>query len=338
MPEDTPKISICIPTYNRSDLLRKTLVSVSKQTAKPYEVMVIDNCSEDDTEAVVKSFRGILYYRNDYNLGVAGNWNRCIKLASGDFLNILHSDDLISPNWYEEWSKVISLFMHTGVGVFFLPGFTIDLNENTKIVYYSLPYSCLLKEGESIRKLWSINMCGLPASGGIIFRKSIFDEISMFDESYTTETDTLMAYRILNRYPVYYYRKLLYAYRVHPFQAFDIKREKKSQEKKYSVLINHLKIVKAFYNNELKEEYKQPFFYKRVIYMYLAIAVFYFLTLKPKIGREYYEHIRQVYPDLHFSIADYFMLISVIFHYIYKLIWGRILALPIKTMTKDWVK
>lgn len=230
--ENNPKISICIPTYNRSDLLRKTLVSVIRQTTKPYEIIVVDNCSEDDTEAVTKSFSGVIYYKNERNLGLAGNWNRCIKLAKGDFLTILHSDDLIAPNWHEEWIRVLKVYGNSHVGAFFLPVFTIDLNENAKIVYYSLPHSYLLKTGESFRILWSRNMCALPASGGILFRKAIFDEIGLFDESYTTETDTLTVLRILNRYPVYYHKRLLYAYRIHPFQTFDKEKQIKSFEKR----------------------------------------------------------------------------------------------------------
>lgn len=332
-----PRVSICIPTYNRSDLLEKTLVSVTKQSIPPYETIVVDNCSEDDTAKVAKSFKGVVYHKNESNLGLAGNWNQCIRLAGGDFLTILHSDDLIAPDWHAQWLEVLEEYSGQPVGAFFLPVFTIDLEETAKIVYYSFAHSRLLPEGESIKILWSRNMCALPASGGILFRKSIFEEIGGFDESLTTETDVLMVLRILNRYPVYYYKKLLYAYRIHPFQTFDKEKQAKSIEKKYSVLQKHLRIFKSFYNTELRQECKQPFFYKRLIYMYVSIGVFHFLTCKFKTAKQYFALIRKEFPDLTFSFTDYCAVFGVILHYIYNLIIGRMRAIPIRDRAKRWL-
>lgn len=331
-------ISICIPTFNRSDLLRKTLSSVSKQTVKPFEVLVVDNCSQDDTEAVAKSFPGVRYCKNERNLGLAGNWNQCVKLSKGEFITILHSDDLIAPRWYEEMSGVIAEHKGAGIGVYFLPSFTIDLEETAKIVYFSFYHSTILSAGESIEILWKRDMCGLPASGGIVFRKDVFNEIGLYDESLTTETDTLTVLRVLNRYPVYYYKKLLYAYRIHPFQTFDKEKASKSAEKKLSVLKNHLRILKNFYDNELDVRYRKPFFFKRAIYMYMAIGLCNFLLLKPKLAKRYFESIREILPDLRFTTGDYFRLLSVIVHYGYILPWGRFSAFPIRNIAKSWVE
>ena len=333
-----PNISICIPTFNRSDLLRKTLISVSKQRITPYEVIVVDNCSTDDTESVVKLFKNITYYRNERNLGLAGNWNQCIRLAGGDFLTILHSDDLVSPDWYKQLEQVIHRFSNSNIGAFFLPVFTIDMNENVKLVYFNFYYSLLLREGVSFKILWQRNMCGLPASGGIVFRKSIFKEIGMFDESYTTETDTLMVFRILNRYPVYHFKKLLYAYRIHPFQTFDKAKEVKSEEKKFNVLRNHLGIIKNFYDKELKLEYRQPYFYKRFVYIYMAIGICNFMLLKVKMAKRYFKVIREFWPEMKFTFADYIRLISVILHYSYVFPWARALAFFVRTVPKSWVR
>lgn len=331
-------ISICIPTFNRSDLLRKTLISVMKQTIKPYEVIVSDNCSEDDTEKVVKSFKDVIYYRNERNLGLAGNSNRCIKLAKGEFVSILHSDDLISPYWHEYWLSVLARYKTLEIGAFFSSVFTIDSNETAKIVYRILSKERLLGRGEAFRVLWSLNMCALPSSGGIIFRKSIFDKIGTYVEELATEADALLVLRLLNNFSIFHSPRLVYAFRIHPFQTFDKVKQEKSMEKKLNVLVKNLRIFKDFYHNELGYEYKQPMFYKRLAFMYIAIALFHLLTFEKDLALKYYQLTKQEIPDLFDNPGDYFVFLSVVLHYIKKLIWGRILVLPIRKVAYDWVK
>ncbi len=332
------KISVCIPTYNRADLLGKTLISVSKQTVRPYEVIVVDNCSDDDTEAVVRSFKDVLYYRNERNLGLVGNWNRCIDLAKGDFLTILHSDDLISPFWCEMWMPILTKYENSNVGSFFCDLFTIDMNENAKIFYRVLEKECLLKEIENIRTLWKHDLYGTPVSGGLIIRKSVFEKIGKFREEYKTETDVLTILRLLNQFPVYYLPKHLFAYRVHPFQTFDSDKVKKTDEKKYKVLTNYLGIVKTFYNTELNPRNKEPEFYKRPALMYISIAVFYVLMWQFEKARKYKDLVKEVFPDLFEDKRDFLLLFSIIFHYIKALSCGRFTAIFKKNIAKSWVR
>ncbi len=335
---ESPRISICIPTYNRSDLLKKTLISVTRQTVKPYEVIVADNCSQDNTEEVAKSFPGVVYYRNEKNLGLAGNSNRCIQFAKGEFVTILHSDDLIAPNWHEYWLSVLSRYKDSDIGVFFSSIFTIDSDGRAKIVYRIFSEERVLAPGEAFRELWSRNMCGLPASGSIIFRKSIFNDIGGYVEELSTEADALLVLRILNNYAIFHSPQLIYAFRIHPFQTFDKVKQEKTIDKKLSVLVRHLNIFKDFYEQELRPEYKTPMFYKRVAFMYMAIAFFHMLTFKKELAGKYYRLTKEIFPDVFGSICDYFVFITVLFHYFWKLNSGRLAALPIKNMAVGWVK
>jgi cellulose synthase/poly-beta-1,6-N-acetylglucosamine synthase-like glycosyltransferase len=94
-----PKLSICIPTYNRAAFLKECLDSVLPQvkTKDEVEVIVIDNASTDDTQAVVKKFIALCdclkYYRNENNLGYAGNQVKCIEYTTGDYMAFLCDDD-----------------------------------------------------------------------------------------------------------------------------------------------------------------------------------------------------------------------------------------------------
>lgn len=97
----SPLVSICIPVYNRADLIAETISSALSQTYEPLEILVVDNASTDNTAEVVSQFlySGVRYIRNPENLGQFGNLNRCIDLSHGDFIHILHSDDCIPPDF-----------------------------------------------------------------------------------------------------------------------------------------------------------------------------------------------------------------------------------------------
>ena len=98
---DEPLVSICIPTYNRAGMIGKAIESALGQTYRNIEVIVVDNASSDNTADVVASYvdERLTYVKNERNLGLFGNFNRCIELATGKFLHILHSDDYIDPDF-----------------------------------------------------------------------------------------------------------------------------------------------------------------------------------------------------------------------------------------------
>ncbi len=98
--ERKPVVSVVIPTYNHAHFLRKAIDSVRHQTFTEWEAIVVNNYSEDDTEAVVASFADrrirLVNFRN--NGSIAASRNRGITLAHGDYIAFLDSDD----EWYPE--------------------------------------------------------------------------------------------------------------------------------------------------------------------------------------------------------------------------------------------
>lgn len=91
-----PKISVVIPTYNRASLLQRTIASVERQSLPPIEILLIDDCSTDDTRqkvATISSTIPIVYERLAKNGGGAVARNAGIRLAKGDYVAFLDSDD-----------------------------------------------------------------------------------------------------------------------------------------------------------------------------------------------------------------------------------------------------
>lgn len=99
-----PKVSILMPVYKRPDTFKLSLESALNQDYnQPYEIVVVDNYDgegESPNLKVVKETgaKNIMYYHNEKNLGMLGNWNRCIEMARADYLTYCHDDDILLAN------------------------------------------------------------------------------------------------------------------------------------------------------------------------------------------------------------------------------------------------
>ena len=97
------KLSICIPTYNRSKHLINCIESiVSNNISKglDFQICISNNCSTDETESIVQSYIGrlpIKYHKNESNLGVARNVLKVIEMADSEFVWLIGDDDLLMP-------------------------------------------------------------------------------------------------------------------------------------------------------------------------------------------------------------------------------------------------
>ena len=99
-----PLFTIAIPTYKRVTLLRRAILSALAQDFdEPYEIIVVENPLEPisyPAESMLQEFaHRITYYQNAQNIGGLGNWNRCLELARGEWVCLLHSDDELLPSY-----------------------------------------------------------------------------------------------------------------------------------------------------------------------------------------------------------------------------------------------
>lgn len=115
----SPKVSVCIPTYNYGRFIPDAIESVLGQTFSDFELLVVDNCSTDNTRELVENYSRrdarVAYFCNEANLGMVGNWNRCLEHASGEYVKILCADDLLVPNCLER--QVLELDRHPAVSL-----------------------------------------------------------------------------------------------------------------------------------------------------------------------------------------------------------------------------
>ena len=104
-----PKVSILLPTFNRAALLKNTLERLSKQTYQNREIVVVNDCSTDDTDAVVheaqKARKDIVYFRNEVNQGNANSMALAAAKATGEFVIPFSDDDDLEDTALEEFVR-----------------------------------------------------------------------------------------------------------------------------------------------------------------------------------------------------------------------------------------
>ena len=102
-------ISVYLTTFNRSSLLIRAIDSVLSQTYQNWELIIVDDCSTDNTEEVVnqyiKKHKHIKYIKNETNIGACASRNKAINMAQGKFITGLDDDDYFLPNRLESFNN-----------------------------------------------------------------------------------------------------------------------------------------------------------------------------------------------------------------------------------------
>ena len=109
MAGEEPLLTVAIPTYNSAHFLPDAIASIMRQGLDDFEILVVDNASEDNTEEVVRALgnRHLRYIRNSSNLGSRENGNRCVANSRGRYLKLLCADDVLLDGVLQKQLKVL---------------------------------------------------------------------------------------------------------------------------------------------------------------------------------------------------------------------------------------
>tara|TARA_Y100001001_G_scaffold4669_1_gene4879 strand:+ start:16198 stop:17106 length:909 start_codon:yes stop_codon:yes gene_type:complete len=112
-------VSVIIPTYNRARLLKRALKSVSEQTYKNIEIIVVDDCSNDGTVDLLKEYPDtrMRFFKTDYNMKASAARNVGIEMSKGRYLTFLDSDDEYMPSKVEEQYAIFKRSRNRKLGV-----------------------------------------------------------------------------------------------------------------------------------------------------------------------------------------------------------------------------
>lgn len=120
-------VSVIMPSYNTAEYISESIASVQKQTYTDWELIIVDDCSTDNTDEIVKPFlsdKRIKYIKNEANSGAAVSRNRALREAKGKWIAFLDSDDLWHPEKLEKQIR----FMEKNGYKFTYTDYRIQLN------------------------------------------------------------------------------------------------------------------------------------------------------------------------------------------------------------------
>jgi hypothetical protein len=207
----TPRITVCLPTYNRAGYLSQCLGSILAQTFSDFEVVVSDNCSSDATSEIIGALRDprVRYVRNPSNIGVFPNMNQCLEQARGEYICVVHDDDLYEPRFLE--CEVEMLDRHPSAAFVHCATYEIDEESRRRRVVRAYPQNRLLAgKAEFVRYLGGHNVC----CSTVMVRGDLYRKIGGFDTSLLC-SDWLMWLRLCLEGDVAYVAEPQASLRIH---------------------------------------------------------------------------------------------------------------------------
>lgn len=216
-----PKVSICIPTYNNADEVKHLLESIYEQEYTDFEVNISDDSTNEEIALVVKSYQQqygeeqIRYVHNEKRLGHIINWNAPIRMATGEYIKIMFSDD-----WFTDSASLgafvamldenpEAMLAFSGSRQVMLAGSHAEgvkhlARENVRDSYDRHASDEFIERLRTdYRNLFLGNEIGTPSAS--IYRRGA--ELSMFDEQSNWASDMFLYFELLKKSNQFAYTK-----------------------------------------------------------------------------------------------------------------------------------
>ena len=237
---DVPQITVAMPVYNGEGYVHLAIQSVLDQTYSDFELLIVDNCSTDGTLEVIKAFSDprIRLHVNSSNLGMVGNWNRSVELATGEYIKFLSHDDLLDTTCLEEQIAGFMRHKQENIGIVTCKKKVINKNGKKVMPGFGLRgQSRTISGSVAIRK--SIrsgrNIIGEPSV--VLINTSVLKASGPFELPEFTP-DIKMWFKILRKNDLYFINKTLASYRIS--EQSTSSSVSKSQGAQFVALINEM--------------------------------------------------------------------------------------------------
>lgn len=254
------KVSVIIPTYNRAHLVSEAINSVLNQTYQDFEIIVVDDGSTDETHEKLKPYQDKIKYVYVKNGGTAYARNVGMKMAKGEYITFLDSDDLYYPhkikiqaNFLDKYNDIAMVYTELSAfdsnmlwEEFHLKKYHESAYKNNDVTYedifsetISISAAGLNIEKWGNRKIYIGNIFDkyfqnlIVFTNSVMFRRKILETIGMQDEQYWLFEEYDFVLRITKHYRVAFIDVPTYKLRYHSDQISSTKRSDGPQ-----VLIN----------------------------------------------------------------------------------------------------
>lgn len=191
-------VSIIIPTYNRENTLMRAISSILLQTYRNFELIIVDDNSDDKTEELVKSIQDkrIYYIKSDINLGPSEARNLGIRNAAGSYIAFQDSDDYWEESKLEKQMHIMRSDPLLGL---IYTGFTNTYDDGRKKYIPSKSIDLTLKEGYIYESLLESNKIGTPT---MLVKKECIYNVGMFEKKIYALEDWELSIRIAKKYKI----------------------------------------------------------------------------------------------------------------------------------------
>lgn len=212
----TPKVSVIMPTYNHEKFVGAAIESVLNQTFQDFELVIMDDGSKDRTPEVVAGYSDprIRFVPSPRNRGVCATLNDCIRMARGEYIAELNSDDLCKPDRLEK--QVAWLDAHPETGVVFSYAEIINdeggPHEDTSHFYHKVFLVPNRNRLEWLRQFFFVgNALCHPSS---MVRRAVHDEVGLYNERLGQVHDFELWIRICLRHEIHIIEENLVCFRL----------------------------------------------------------------------------------------------------------------------------
>lgn len=202
-----PKISVVMPVYNGEKYLREAIDSILNQTFTDFEFIIINDCSTDGTEEIIKSYDDsrIVCIKNEKNMGVADSLNKGLDMVTGEYIARMDADDISFPKRFEKQVKYMD--RHKDIAVCGSAIEYLDTINDKKN-----PYTIMNKNEIKVNMLFGPYI----PHPTVMMRRSIIDsEHYRYDNNYDKVEDFELWTRVLLKYDVCNIKPVLLKYRIH---------------------------------------------------------------------------------------------------------------------------
>ena len=213
-------VSIVLPVYNGARFLRESIDSILNQTYTNWELLILDDCSTDDTPAISMEYaqkdNRVHYYRNEKNLRLPGNLNRGFSLSAGEYLTWTSDDNLFRPIALER--MVNALESNPDIELVYASYQIIDENGVQKQVFEADPHGQDHILGSNV-----VGACFLHT-------RNVYEQVGDYDVNLFLVEDFDYWQRVMMKFRALAIAEVLYDYRWHDASLTSTKNEKRFAE------------------------------------------------------------------------------------------------------------
>lgn len=271
-----PKISVSMPNYNHAQYIGQAIESILEQSVQPYEVIIVDDGSTDDSVKLIESYARkypqIKFLKNEKNMGVEHSLRRILQNISGEYILFFSADDKVFPCFFEKSVAILQEFPEAGLccsePVTF-DGSTGVIKENR---LYASKQPCYFNPDTLAEKI--INDDFWIAGHTSLIKRSALKEAGDFRTELKWHCDWFAFHVIGFRYGVCYVPEPLSALRV-MLSSYSASGKKKKEQK--NVLTNILELLKSQPYADVR-----PMFKKSGILSHFGSQMFWLMLQNPK--------------------------------------------------------